>query len=169
MAKRQWSNYCSRKFDRVAELKSYILPKDAFADLRDIRDYLQEQAGAEVALRGVRKLRAAMHRISLDPMAGQVRGDLTSSPFRVWTVSPYLIFYIGRRKPIPIVRILHGRRNVSCLHKKEVALAYSQIRTRTPILPTIGVPSVSVGVRPTSIWRSNRFSPVAKTSKRVPT
>jgi toxin ParE1/3/4 len=99
-------------------LKGYILSKDAFADLREIRDYLREQAGTGVALRFVRELRAAMNRISLDPMAGHVREDLTSSRFRVWTVSSYLIFYIGTRKPIPIVRILHGRRNISAALRK---------------------------------------------------
>jgi plasmid stabilization system protein ParE len=85
-------------------LKGYILSKDAFADLREIRDYLREQAGTGVALRFVRELRAAMNRISLDPMAGHV--------------SSYLIFYIGTRKPIPIVRILHGRRNISAALRK---------------------------------------------------
>jgi plasmid stabilization system protein ParE len=60
-----------------------------------------------------------MQRISLDPMAGHVREDLTSSRFRIWTVSSYLIFYAGTQKPISIVRILHARRNVSAILGKK--------------------------------------------------
>jgi plasmid stabilization system protein ParE len=49
------------------------------------------------------------------PLAGQVRRDLTPLPVRFWVVHPYsnyLIVYDPESKPIRIIRILHGARNV---------------------------------------------------------
>jgi plasmid stabilization system protein ParE len=49
------------------------------------------------------------------PLAGRVRKDLTSLPVRFWVVHPYpnyLIAYDGEKKPLHIIRILHGARDL---------------------------------------------------------
>lgn len=94
-------------------MRDYVLSKDALADLREIREFLRERYGSEFALAVVRELRAAMRRIARDPTAGHLRQDLTESPFRFWTISPYFVIYTGTRKPIEIVRVLHSSRNVA--------------------------------------------------------
>jgi plasmid stabilization system protein ParE len=50
------------------------------------------------------------------PLRGHVHKDLTSLPVRWWTVlrySNYVIVYDPAAKPLQILRILHGARNVS--------------------------------------------------------
>ncbi len=44
-----------------------------------------------------------------------MRKDLTASPVRFWVVHPYskyLIVYDPEKKPLQIIRILHGSRNL---------------------------------------------------------
>jgi plasmid stabilization system protein ParE len=99
-------------------LSDYVLSKDAFTDLCEIRGYLRERYGSVFALAAVRELRAAMRRIARDPMAGHLRQDLTESPFRFWTITPYIIIYTGARRPISIVRVLHSSRNIAAIMKQ---------------------------------------------------
>jgi toxin ParE1/3/4 len=50
------------------------------------------------------------------PLIGHVRNDLTASPLRFWAVRPYsnyLIVYDPKNKPLRIIRILHGARDLA--------------------------------------------------------
>ncbi len=52
------------------------------------------------------------------PLAGRIRADLTSLPVRFWVVYPYsnyLIVYDPERKPLQVIRILHGARDLPAL------------------------------------------------------
>lgn len=56
------------------------------------------------------------------PLRGHLRNDLTSLPLRFWTVQPYrnyLIVYDPSARPLQIIRILHGARNVPMVLLKE--------------------------------------------------
>jgi plasmid stabilization system protein ParE len=49
------------------------------------------------------------------PFAGHARKDLTRLPVRFWSVpgySNYLIVYDPENRPVRVIRILHGARNV---------------------------------------------------------
>jgi len=49
------------------------------------------------------------------PLRGHIRPDLTKLPVRFWTLPRYpnyMIIYRPDAKPLEIIRILHGRRNV---------------------------------------------------------
>ena len=51
-------------------------------------------------------------------MSGQVRKELTSRPVRFWTVQRfpnYLIVYRPDARPLQIIRILHGMRDLNRL------------------------------------------------------
>lgn len=43
---------------------------------------------------------------------GHLREDLTDKPVLFWPVGSYLVIYNPVRKPIEIVRVLHGRRDL---------------------------------------------------------
>jgi antitoxin ParD1/3/4/toxin ParE1/3/4 len=47
-----------------------------------------------------------------EPGAGHVREDLTSTPVKFWPVYSYLIVYDPETRPIQIIRVLHGMRDV---------------------------------------------------------
>ena len=44
--------------------------------------------------------------------SGHVREDLTSRPLKFWPVYSYLIVYDPVTKPVQIMRVLHGMRDV---------------------------------------------------------
>lgn len=46
---------------------------------------------------------------------GHLREDLTRRPFRFWPVYSYLIVYRPETRPIQILRVLHGARDVKSL------------------------------------------------------
>jgi plasmid stabilization system protein ParE len=49
------------------------------------------------------------------PFAGTIRKDLTHLPLRFWAVHPYsnyLIVYDPEKRPLQIIRILHGARDI---------------------------------------------------------
>ena len=47
-----------------------------------------------------------------DQSAGHVREDLTSREVKFWPVYAYLIIYDPETKPVQIIRVLHGMRDV---------------------------------------------------------
>jgi toxin ParE1/3/4 len=47
------------------------------------------------------------------PELGQMRRDLIDLPLRFWPVFSYLIVYDPARRPIEIVAVLHGARDLS--------------------------------------------------------
>jgi antitoxin ParD1/3/4/toxin ParE1/3/4 len=46
------------------------------------------------------------------PGIGHLRPDLTDADGRFWPVFKYLVIYRPDTKPLEIVRVLHGRRDV---------------------------------------------------------
>lgn len=53
--------------------------------------------------------------VAASPTRGHTRRDLTALPLRFWTVQPYrkyMVVYDPATRPIQIVRVLHGARDV---------------------------------------------------------
>jgi plasmid stabilization system protein ParE len=52
------------------------------------------------------------------PLGGRIRKELTPLPVRFWVVQPYsnyLIVYDPENRPLRIIRILHGARDLPSL------------------------------------------------------
>jgi antitoxin ParD1/3/4/toxin ParE1/3/4 len=47
--------------------------------------------------------------------AGHQRQDLTPLPVKFWLVFSYLVVYDPAARPLAIVRVLHGRRDVEAI------------------------------------------------------
>jgi plasmid stabilization system protein ParE len=47
--------------------------------------------------------------------AGHVREDLTADSLKFWSVFSYLIVYDPNTRPIQIMRVIHGSREVSAI------------------------------------------------------
>ena len=58
--------------------------------------------------------------LASDPGIGHRRSDLTAAPVRFFAVYSYLIVYRPSTKPLQIVALLHGARDVLTLLKKRV-------------------------------------------------
>ena len=94
----------------------FVLTPAAAEDIRDIDDRLAEDSKG-AAERVSDAIEAAMARLAEHPMLGHVRVDLTSRPYRFWSVYSYLIVYQPAPAPIQIIRVLHGARDITELLK----------------------------------------------------
>jgi plasmid stabilization system protein ParE len=63
----------------------------------------------------LQQITIAFRLLASHPEAGHFRRDLTSLPVKFWSVFSYLIVYDPAAKPIAIVRVLHGRRDVQAI------------------------------------------------------
>jgi antitoxin ParD1/3/4/toxin ParE1/3/4 len=61
------------------------------------------------------EITASFRLLASHPDAGHFRGDLTPSPVKFWPVFTYLIVYDPAARPLAIVRVLHGRRDVAAI------------------------------------------------------
>jgi plasmid stabilization system protein ParE len=83
-------------------MKRYSLSTAAERELDDIKAYLAEHFPGN-GRPGLLHSR---------PDAGHLRSGLTEEALRFWFVSSYAIIYDPAFKPIDVVRIIHGARDV---------------------------------------------------------
>lgn len=57
----------------------------------------------------------ACQRLAANPGAGHSQEYLTDKPVRFWPVGSYLVIYNPARKPVEIVRVVHGARDLPSL------------------------------------------------------
>lgn len=89
----------------------FIVSPEAIDDLEEIWLHIAED-NFEAANQVEEKLRAAIRMLADRPRAGHKRPDLTDQPVRFWPVYSYLIVYDPEKRPIEIVRVLHGARDI---------------------------------------------------------
>ena len=97
--------------------RRYILAPEAAVDLAQIWLYLKKRATQEAADRAESVIREKFRFLSIARGAGHWRKDLTDAPVKFFPVYSYLIAYRPETKPLQIVAILHGRRDVESLLK----------------------------------------------------
>jgi toxin ParE1/3/4 len=97
----------------------YVLSPESNDDLREIRDYLARQGGRRLARYVLEEIAAAFRLLVAHPEAGHFRRDLTPLPVKFWPVFSYLIVYDPAARPLAIVRVLHGRRDVAAITSRE--------------------------------------------------
>jgi plasmid stabilization system protein ParE len=95
-------------------MEKYRITPEAVSDLVEIWNFIS-QDNPEAADRVEQAVFRACDLLADSPLAGRVRKDLTPLPLRFWVVQPYskyLIVYDPEKKPLQIIRILHGARNL---------------------------------------------------------
>jgi len=96
----------------------YVLTAAARADLSEIAEFIrQDSPGA--ARKVVESLRDAMSKLAGMPEMGHVREDLARVSLRFWPVFSYLIVYRPETRPLQILRVLHGARDVRRLLEED--------------------------------------------------
>lgn len=90
----------------------YALSPEAAKDLVAIWQYIKDQSTQETADRVESAIRDRLLTLARNPGAGHSRKDITSAPVRFFPVYSYLIVYRPETKPLQVVAILHGRRDV---------------------------------------------------------
>ena len=95
----------------------YILSPRAARALVDIWRYIKKQSSEVVADRVESVIRDRITFLAGNPNAGHKRMDLTAENVKFFTVYSYLIVYRPETRPLQVVSILHGRRDVEKLLK----------------------------------------------------
>ena len=93
---------------------AYQLTSLAVEDLFEIWSYIARD-NPEAANAVEEAIYRACALLAHAPLAGRLRPDLTYLPLRFWFVQPYrnyVIVYDPVTKPLQIIRVLHGARNI---------------------------------------------------------
>lgn len=96
-------------------MTGYRITPRAERDLREILEYIAEEAGVDRALHVHGKLLEALELLGSRPGAGRVREDLAEANVRWWPVLKFVVVYEAERSPIEILRVLHGMRDLPTL------------------------------------------------------
>jgi plasmid stabilization system protein ParE len=92
-------------------VSGYILGPDADLDLDNIWEYIARD-NLEAADRWIGKLFDAFEALGQNPRMGHKREDLTRYPVLFWPVGAYLIIYRPERRPVAIVAVAQGSRDI---------------------------------------------------------
>ena len=100
-------------------MSGYRLTPSAENDLFEIWCYIARDS-IDAANRVEEAIYDACVMLARSPHAGHLRPDLTRRPLRFWTVSPfkkYVVIYDPDTRPLRILRILLGARDIRVLLK----------------------------------------------------
>lgn len=95
----------------------YLLAPEAATDLVQIWRYIKKQSSMEMADRVESVILDRIRFLAENPGAGHRRKNLTEQPVKFFPIYSYLIVYRPDTKPLQIVSILHGRRDVQQILK----------------------------------------------------
>ena len=98
----------NRDFDRFPEVRRFE-PKASW------RYYALEVGDVDLADRIRAERVRGFHKLAQTPSLGHFRSDLADEPLRFRAVRQYLIIYQSEVRPIEIVRVLHGARDVRAI------------------------------------------------------
>ncbi|HZE23027.1 MAG TPA: type II toxin-antitoxin system RelE/ParE family toxin [Blattabacteriaceae bacterium] len=90
----------------------YLLAPEAATDLVEIWRYVKKQSSSEMADRVESVILDRIGFLVKNPGAGHWRRNLTEQPVKFFPVYSYLVVYRPETKPLQVVSILHGRRDV---------------------------------------------------------
>lgn len=99
-------------------MSGYVLAADADIDLDSIGEFIA-QDDIEAADHWIAKLFTAFDALARSPGMGHPRTDLTPYPVLFWPVGADLIIYRAERRPIEIVAVTRGARDIPAfMHRR---------------------------------------------------
>ncbi|HXJ12079.1 MAG TPA: type II toxin-antitoxin system RelE/ParE family toxin [Candidatus Limnocylindrales bacterium] len=90
----------------------FVLAPQAAIDLAEIWRYIKSQSSVGMADHVESVIRDKFVFLAQSPEAGHYRRNLTNEEVKFFPVYSYLIVYRSATKPLQIVAIVHGRRDV---------------------------------------------------------
>jgi plasmid stabilization system protein ParE len=100
-------------------VSGYVLGTAVEFDLDDIWEYIAAD-NIDAADRWIGKLFDAFENLGQTPGMGHRREDLTDCPVLFWPVGAYLIIYRAERRPIEIVAVTQGSRDIPAFLNRRV-------------------------------------------------
>jgi plasmid stabilization system protein ParE len=100
-------------------MSRYVLAPAAQEDLVAIRDYYLKEAGYRIARQMLVEFTKAFQTIAHTPAIGHPREDLAGDrPVLFWPMRDYLIIYRSVTKPVEIVTVVRGSRDVAMILRR---------------------------------------------------
>jgi plasmid stabilization system protein ParE len=100
-------------------VSGYILGKAVEFDLDEIWEYIAAD-NIDAADRWIGKLFDAFEALGQTPGMGHRREDLTVYPVLFWPVGAYLIIYRAEHRPIEIVAVTQGSRDIPAFLNRRI-------------------------------------------------
>jgi len=92
--------------------RRFLLTPEAKSDLRDILlDISEDNPDAAERLRS--ELYDAFQRLGRSPGIGHYHEELLNRRYRFWNFYSYVICYVWEAKPIQIIAVVHGARDLA--------------------------------------------------------
>jgi plasmid stabilization system protein ParE len=91
--------------------RRFVLTPEARSDLRKILLDIAEE-NPETAERLRSEIYEAFQRLGQSPGIGHYHEDLLDRRYRFWNFYSYAVCYIWERKPIHIIAVVHGARDL---------------------------------------------------------
>lgn len=102
----------------------FQLTPQALDEISEIWDYIAEDS-MSAANRVESAILSACYSLSRHPLIGAKRTEITSLPVRFWTVTRFpnfIVVYRPDTKPLQVVAVLHGKRDLKAFFEKPDAL-----------------------------------------------
>ena len=102
----------------------FQLTHRALDDLDQIWSYIAQES-VSAANRLESAVLSACDMLARNPRLGSKRTEITQQPVRFWTVSRFpnfIVVYRPETKPLQVVAVLHGKRNIRALLDESAAL-----------------------------------------------
>jgi antitoxin ParD1/3/4/toxin ParE1/3/4 len=97
-------------------MSRFVLSPAARQDLHEIWEYIAQDRIA-AADRFVKRIYHVIQKLAATPSLGIPHDDLADETLRVWPVKSYLIIYRPETRPLEIVRIVSGYRDLPALFR----------------------------------------------------
>lgn len=97
--------------------RCYVLAPEAALDLVQVWRHIKKQSSERIANRVESAIRDQIVFLATNPGAGHWRKDLTDEAVKFFPIYSYLIVYRPDTKPLQVVAILQGRRDVEQILK----------------------------------------------------
>ncbi|MGB7552997.1 MAG: type II toxin-antitoxin system RelE/ParE family toxin [Candidatus Korobacteraceae bacterium] len=98
-------------------ISRYVLAPEAAIDLVEIWRYIKRQSSIEIADRVESGIRDKIAFLAGNPGAGHWRRNLTDETVKFFPVYSFLIVYRPETKPLEVICILHGHRDLEQILK----------------------------------------------------
>jgi plasmid stabilization system protein ParE len=95
----------------------FNISHEAKLDLFEIQDFIA-QDNISMAEKVVNEIFDVFEKLSKNPFMGHRRSDLTDEDVRFFSIYSYLIIYNATTKPISIIRVLSGFRDIQSIIQK---------------------------------------------------
>jgi plasmid stabilization system protein ParE len=92
--------------------RRFVVTPEAKSDLRDILSHVAEDS-PDTAERLRSEIYEAFQHLGRSPAIGHYHEELLGRRYRFWNFYSYVICYVWARKPVEIIAVVHGARDLA--------------------------------------------------------